>query len=86
MQAWSTELRPTVTRSPQVVPWPKVAMCTVERWPSQNRSPTTMGCPSARITAASPSHAWAPIRAAPMTVLLRPHQTGRLANSGTTPS
>ncbi len=57
VQAWSTLLRPTVTRSPQVVPWAKVAMWTVERWPSQNRSPRVTRCPSARITAASPSQA-----------------------------
>ncbi len=86
VQAWTTLLRPTVTRSPATVPCVKVAMWTVERWPSQNRSPRVTGCPSARITPSSPIQAWLPRRTAPIAVLPRPHQTGRLANSGRTPS
>jgi hypothetical protein len=86
VQACTTLLRPTVTRSPTCVPRASVAMWTVERGPSQNRSPRMTLCPSARMTASSPIQAWTPMRAAPITVLPRPHQTGRLAKSGWTPS
>ncbi|GMA78048.1 hypothetical protein GCM10025880_44650 [Methylorubrum aminovorans] len=86
MQACTTALRPTVTRSPIWVGSDSVAMWTVERAPSQKRSPAVIGWPSLRITLSSPSQAWDPRVAVPITVLARPHQTGRLAKTGRMPS